>query len=180
MLSGVSPMQTGALCPESQEAGQLCSLCPCQLPPRAEIRQEELMMPSFCMQDRQADHAPNTPRLGQGAATSKRQGPQKAREQRGFEPSDFAALSRTRNVGVGATASPARNGPDAFFPAAPSPPVCRSQYGRRHDGLLPLKLGWQARQSSLGQGVAEAAPTSRILPACHHPGEQWPHLPRSP
>ena len=58
------------------------------------------MMPSFCMQDRQADHAPNTPRLGQGAATSKRQGHQKAWEARGFEPSDFAALSRTRNVGV--------------------------------------------------------------------------------
>lgn len=103
------------------------------------------MMPSFRMQHRQADHAPNTPRLGQGAATSRRQGHQKAREERGVEPSDFAALSRTRNVGVGATAPPAKNGPDAFFLAAPSPPVCRSQYGRRHDGLLPLKLGWQAR-----------------------------------
>lgn len=79
------------------------------------------MMPSFCMQDRQADHAPNTPRLGRGAATSKRQGHQKAREERGFEPSDFAALSRTRNVGVGATAPPARNGPDAFFPGGALP-----------------------------------------------------------
>lgn len=140
------------------------------------------MMPSFCMQDRQADHAPNTPRLGQGAATSKRQSHQKAREARGFEPSDFAALSRTRNVGVRATAPPAKNGPDAFFPAAPSPPVCRSQYGRRHDGLLPLKLGGRPGRAAWDREALKQHPHRASSPpattqgskgrTCHAPPER--------
>lgn len=100
-----------------------------------------------------------------------------------FEPSDFAALSRPGNVGVEGSAPPAKNGPRAFFPVAPSPPACGSQYGRRRNGLLPLKLRWQARLSGAagrGQGGAGAAPAPRILAACHHPGEHGPDLPRAP
>lgn len=62
-----------------------------------------------------------------------------------FEPPDFAALSQPRNVGVRESAPPVKTGPDAFSPAASSQPVCRSQYHRRQDRLLPLKLGRQAR-----------------------------------
>ena len=113
-------------------------------------------MPSLCMQDRQITH-PHAANLPKGrdikeAEQSEASGETGDGGATRSEPSDFAALSRSRNVAAGASAPPAKNGPDAFFPAAPSPPVCRAQYGRRNDRQLLLKLGWQARLSGRGQG----------------------------
>lgn len=82
-----------------------------------------------------------------------------------FEPPDFAALSQPRNVGVRESAPPVKTGPDAFSPAASSQPVCRSQYHRRQDRLLRLKLRRQARLNGAtdrGQGGAGGAPTWSI------------------
>lgn len=170
MLSGVSSMQTGALCARNHRKPGISAACvPASSPPRAQIGQGSY---GLCVQDRETDHAPTLrksakwPRRQNGRAITRhwRSGDGGATL---FEPSDFAALSRPGNVGVEGSAPLAKNGPRAFFPVAPSPPACGSQYGRRRNGLLPLKLRWQARLSGAagrGQGGAGAAPTPRILP----------------
>lgn len=72
-LFGVSPVQTGVRCARNHRKPWPAA-CLLPAPPRAEIRQEELMMPSFpyATQGRQTTHL-TLRDSGQGAATSRRQ-----------------------------------------------------------------------------------------------------------
>ncbi|XP_045420163.1 uncharacterized protein LOC123647023 [Lemur catta] len=144
MLSGVSPMQTEARCAQTHRKPGISAACvPASSPHALKFGTEEVMVPSLCVQDRETTHPHSEnhpsgrdvkaaepsecPGAGHGGATL-------------FEPSDSAALSRPGNVGVGGSAPPAKNGPDAFFPAAPSLPVCRSQYAVKSSGQMSSKL----------------------------------------
>lgn len=185
MLSGVSPMQTEARCTRNHRKPGISAACvPASSPHALKFGREEVMVPSLCVQDRAtAHHGSENQPTGRDVRAAEQAGDGGATL---FEPSDFAALSPPGNVGVAGSAPPAKNGPDAFFPpAAPSLPVCKSQYGRRHDVLLPLKLRWQARLSGAArgeQGGAGGAPTPRLLPSCTihgSKGRTWTRAPRA-
>lgn len=174
MLSGVSSMQTGARCARNHRKPGISAACvPASSPHALKLGRE--VMVSVCKTERQTTHPhsanPPSGRDVKTAEQSQGTGGAGAGGATLFAPPDFAALSWSGNVGVEGSAPPAKNGPDAFFPAASSLPVCRSQYGRRRDGLLPLKLSGAAGR---GPGGIGGAPTARILPACHHPGEHGP------
>lgn len=107
MLSGVSSMQTGALCARNHRKPGISAACvPASSPPpptRAHIGQGSY---GLCVQDRETDHAPTLRK------SAKWPGRQTAEQSQGtggwggdggttlFEPSDFAALSPPENVGV--------------------------------------------------------------------------------
>lgn len=184
-------MQTGARCAGNhKKPGSSAACVPASSPHALKFGRKNLRCPaSVCKTDRQITHphTANLPRGRDSKEAERSEGPGETGDGAAtrFEPSDFAALSRSRNVAAGAKAPPAKNGADAFFPAAPSPPVCRSQYGRRKDRPFPLKLGWQARLSGRGRSGAGAAWMRRASspPAttqgsrgrtCHAPPEPAP------
>nr|XP_020145505.1 uncharacterized protein LOC109731259 isoform X1 [Microcebus murinus] len=135
MLSGVSPMQTEARCAQTHRKPGISAACvPASSPHALRFGTEEVMVPSRCVQDRETTQ--HTPKIGRVARTSKQQNHPSALEL-GMEGLRCSSARMSLlchgpgNVGVGGSAPPAKNGPDAFFPAAPSLPVCRSQYDRK-------------------------------------------------
>lgn len=187
MLSGVSPMQTGGCARNHRKPG---SLQPVSLPapPHAlKFGREEVMVPSLRVQARQSTHPHSAkPPSGQDVKAAE---PSEGTGERGMEGphcgrARFCCIITARECRGRRRRTASQTQTDAFYPAAPYPPVCRSQYGRRHTGLLPLKLRWQARLSGAarrGQEGAGGAPTPRILPPATTQGSkgQTCHAPLS-
>lgn len=133
MLSGVSSTQTGARGARTHRKPGVSAACVAASSPHAPKLGREAMV-SVCKTERQTAH-PHSANLpsGRGVKTAERSqgtGGAGAGGATLFAPEDSAALSRSGDVGVEGSAPPAKNGPDAFLPAAPSPPVRGSQYGR--------------------------------------------------